>query len=504
MLEKTIEELLYYGVKHLNLCEEDVMYVRNLLLHEFGLLEPYDGELDLSFIDELETPTTIINHLKEDVTDISPEMIERVMGLLSPMPSVLNQKFNELKAKNPKEACEYFYDLMIKNNYIKMDDIKKNLSWIYEGGNNNLKITVNLAKPEKDNKDIAKLVKSVSTSYPKCALCYSNLGFYGGNSKAARTNIRVVDLKLDGEDWFMQYSPYAYYDEHAIIISKTHSPMHITPSTFRKLMEFTDEFPNYFVGSNSDLPIVGGSILNHEHFQGGKERMPMMSSRVRYELKTDKENLKVYYQDWLNSTFKLVSSDKELLVSEATKILDTWESYDDLDQLIISNDEEGRHSTVTPICEKINGEYNLYIILRNNKCNSEYPDGIYHAHPEYHNIKKEGIGLIEAMGLFILPGRLTKELDLVKEILSNQNKPVREIVEAHPEIEKHLDFINKLIVKYRRNNTYEVASEIVNVEVGRVCENILKNTGVFKDTIDGQLALFKFFNKLGYEVVENE
>ena len=232
--------------------------------------------------------------------------------------------------------------------------------------------------------------------------------------------------------------------------------------------------------------------------------MPMMASRSRYELKSSNENVKIYYQDWLNSTLKLISNDKDALVNEAVHILDTWEAYDDESASIISNDNEGRHSTVTPICEKNGEEYSIYIILRNNKTNEEYPDGIYHAHKEYHNIKKEGIGLIEAMGLFILPGRLTKELDIVKEILSNQNKPVREIVEAHPEVEKHLDFINKLILKHRRNNTYEVANEIVNIEVGKVCENILKNTGVFKDTIDGQLALFKFFSALGYEVVENE
>ena len=504
MVAKTIEELLYYGVKHLDLSDEDVMYLRNILLHEFNVAEPYEGEINTDEIDNLSTPTLLINHLKDDIPEISGEMIERVMGFLTPLPSVLTSRFNEIKKDSPVDACEYFYDLMIKNNYIKMDDIKKNLSWIYEGENNNLKITVNLAKPEKDNKDIAKLVGSVSTSYPKCALCYSNLGYYGGGGKAARTNIRVVPLTLDNEDWFMQYSPYAYYDEHAIIISKTHSPMHITSSTFKKLMEFTDLFPNYFVGSNSDLPIVGGSILNHEHFQGGKERMPMMASRVRYELSNNDENIKIYYQDWYNSTFKLVSKDKDLLVKEATHILDTWEAYDDPNASLISNDQEGRHSTVTPICEKINDEYNLYIILRNNKTNEEYPDGIFHAHKEYHNIKKEGIGLIEAMGLFILPGRLTKELDLVKEILSNQVKPVREIVEAHPELEKHLDFINGLILKHRRNNSYEVASEIVNIEVGKVCENILKNTGVFKDTIYGQLALHKFFKALNYEVVENE
>ena len=504
MLEKTIEELLYYGVIHLDLREEDVMYVRNLLLHEFNLLEPYEGEIEKETIENLETPTTLINHLKEDASDITPEMIERVMGFITPLPSILNDKFNMLKEEDPEVACSYFYDLMIKNNYIKMDDIKKNLSWMYEGENNNLKITVNLAKPEKDNKDIAKLVGHVSTSYPKTALCYSNLGFYGVNVKAARSNIRVVYLTLDNENWFMQYSPYAYYDEHAIIISKEHTPMHITASTFRKLMEFTDMFPNYFVGSNSDLPIVGGSILNHEHFQGGKDRMPMMASRSRYELKSSNENVKIYYQDWLNSTLKLISSDKEALVSEAVHILETWESYDDINASIISNDEQGRHSTITPICEKNGEEYSIYIILRNNKTNEEYPDGIYHAHKEYHNIKKEGIGLIEAMGLFILPGRLTKELDIIKEILSNQDKPVREIVEAHPEVEKHLDFINKLILRYRRNNTYEVANEIVNIEVGKVCENILKNTGVFKDTIDGQLALFKFFSALGYEVIENE
>ena len=505
MISKTIEELLYYASKKLDMKEDNLMYVRNSLLHEFNLNEPYEGEIDKEMIDSLETPTTLINELKEDIPEISQEEIERVMGLITPYPSELNEKFKKLRDESPEKACKYFYNLMIKNNYIKMDDIKKNIFWIYEGYNNELKITINLAKPEKDNKDIAKLVGHVSTSYPKTALSYTNVGYYGGNGKAARSNIRVVPLKLAYEDWFMQYSPYAYYDEHAIIISKADAPMHITSDTFRRLLDFVDQFPNYFVGSNSDLPIVGGSILNQEHFQGGLEEMPMMRSRSRYTLKHPTfDDVKVYYQDWYNSAFKLVSKNRSNLVRLAAIFLYSWESYNDEKNQIISGDFEGRHSTITPIARKVNDEYELYIILRNNKTSIEYPDGIYHAHPEYHNIKKEGIGLIEAMGLFILPGRLMKELNLIAQILSDSTHPIREVVKANPSLEKHLNFINALAIKYGRSNKIDAAEEIIKTEVGKVCENILRNTGVFKDGIDGQLALFRFIKTCGFEVVEDE
>lgn len=505
MLAKTIEELIAYAKANLSLNEADVIFIRNNLLREFSLPEGYVGEIDLNAIASYETPTPLIQELQNDVPDIKEEEIERVMSLISPTPSEVEHQFFMLKAKDSEVACKYLYNLMIKNNYIKLDEIRKNFFWQYIGDENTLDITINLAKPEKNNKDIAKLVGSVSYDYPKCALCYENVGFFGGNGKPARSNIRVVPVKLEGEDWFMQYSPYSYYDEHAIIINKKHVPMLINKGTFYKLMDFVDEYPSYFVGSNSDLPIVGGSILNHEHFQGGLAEMPMMRSRVRYNLsRKGLEGVNLYYLDWYNSTILIVSNDKEKAAQICELILLTWENYNDQTVDIISSDETGRHSTVTPIVRKVGDKYYIYIILRNNRTSNEYPDGIFHAHKEYHNIKKEGIGLIEAMGLFILPGRLVNELSLITHLLCNHEYTIRETVENNPSLEKHLDFINNLIIKYRRNNTEDQAYEIVRSEVGKTCENILRNTGVFKDTIDGQMALFRFFRLLSFEVIKDE
>ncbi|MCB9498855.1 MAG: hypothetical protein H6687_03105 [Bacillales bacterium] len=303
----------------------------------------------------------------------------------------------------------------------------------------------------------------------------------------------------------MQYSPYSYYNEHAIIINKEHVPMLIDKKTVLRLFDFLDQYPSYFIGSNSDLPRVGGSMLFHEHFQGGAHLMPLMYARDRYNLKRrDTDNVSITYLDWYNSTFLLSGKNQEALANMAEFIIKVWEEYSDESVAIVSNDSLGRHSTVTPIARKIGDTYYLYIILRNNRTSEEYPDGIFHAHKEYHNIKKEGIGLIEAMGLFILPGRLVKELDLIASILSSPDYTIREILINNPSLEKHLDFINYLVIKYSRRNDIEAAKEIIKFEVGKVCENILKNTGVFKDTIEGQSALFRFFKRLSFEVTDDE
>lgn len=506
MLAKTIEELILYARLNLSLKDEDVVFTRNTLLHEFNLLEPYQGEdIDEELIKSYTSPTLLLNELRNDVENISEEMVERVMSLLSPTPSLFLANFKEIYQESPEKACKYFYNLMRMNDYIKVDDIKKNEEWEYEGNNNTLDITINLSKPEKDNKDIAKLVGSVSTTYPKCNLCYENVGFYGGMGKPARSNIRVLPITLHQEPWFMQYSPYSYYNEHAIVINMKHVPMLNTKKTFYNLMDFLDLFPMYFIGSNSDLPIVGGSILNHEHYQGGLKEMPMMRSRDRYRLqRKDLKNIEISYLDWYNSCIKLVSNDKEKIADVAELIMKNFEEYDDPSIDLISHNEEERYSAVTPIARKVKDNYEIYIILRNNRTSKEYPDGIFHAHPEYHNIKKEGIGLIEAMGQFILPGRLKKELSLIEEILFDGTKPIREIVLENPSLEKHLDFINNLVRKYTRNNTKEASNAIVQYEVGKVCENILNNTGIFKPSIDGQLALFRFFRTLSFEVIYDE
>jgi len=506
MIEKTIEELLCYARFHLYLDDNDVTFKRNELLHEFNKEEPEcDPDIDIEAIRSLTTPTSLINELKSDIPTITEEEIERVMSIITPLPSTTKDTYYSLRNESSRKANLYLYNLMISNNYIKLDDIKKNVYWRFLEDNNSLEITINLSKPEKDNKDIAKLKTLVSTGYPKCNLCYENEGYYGGVGKNPRSNIRVIPIKLGGENWFMQYSPYSYYEEHAIIINKLHTPMAVSKRTIEKELEFIEAVPDYFVGSNSDLPIVGGSILNHEHFQGGLHIMPMMNARTRYRLsRKGIMKTEISYLDWYNSCFLLKSTDKAELINIADFIIQVWRNYDDEAVDLISNDQDGNHSTVTPISRKVGDTYYTYIILRNNRCNDKYKDGIFHAHPEYHNIKKEGIGLIEAMGLFILPGRLQKELSLISDIMSNSNYSVRETIINNPSLEKHLDFINGLVVKYGRTNNKEVADEIIKMEVGKVCKNILLNTGIYKDTIDGQLGLFRLFKRLSFEVLENE
>ena len=501
MTNKTIEELIYYAETHLELNKYDEMFIRNTLLHELNESNPYDGKIDKQEIERLNTPTLLIERLKEDNPDISDYEVEKIMSILSPRPSEIIEKFNKIKELDgPEKACKYFFNLMIYNNYIKADYIKKNIKWEYQGENNTLEITINLSKPEKNNKDIAAARKIVETGYPKCVLCYENEGYYGGGKIQPRSNIRVIPMKFKDQDWFFQYSPYAYYNEHAIIINKIHTPMAISNRTIENEMMFVDQLPNYFVGSNSDLPIVGGSLLSHTHFQGGEHLMPMMFAKDRYQLlKKSEPECEISYLEWYNSAILIKSKNKESLLRVTNEIIEKYWNYSDESIDLIANDNEGRHNTITTITRKVDNTYHVFIIFRNNRCNEEYPDGIFHAHKEYHNIKSEGIGLIEAMGLFILPGRLQNELSLIKEILTSNDISVTEFLKDHPELQKHINFINELIVKYNRNNPSDYADKIIKDEVGRVCENVLKNTGVFKNTIDGQLALMKFFKELGLE-----
>ena len=502
-LDYIIEELLYYATINLDLDELDLVFTRNVLLHEFNVSEPYQGEIDKDYIKSLETITPIYNQILDINPDFDDFEMEKIMSILSPKPSEITKKFNELLTESPEKATSYFYKLMVKNNYIRLDDIRRNLLWYFEGENNTLEITVNLSKPEKNNKDIMKLKTMVSTSYPKCRLCLENVGYYGGGTYPARSNIRVVPIKLNDEDWFFQYSPYAYYNEHSIIINNLHTPMNISLRTIKMELDFVDMLPNYFIGSNSDLPIVGGSLLNHEHFQGGEHIMPMMKAKTRYSLsRIGVKDVEIEYLDWYNSCFLLKSTNRSSLLDVCDLIIQNYYKYSDSSIDLIASDEGGRHNAITSITRKVDNVYYAYMILRNNRCNDTYPDGIFHAHKQYHNIKSEGIGLIEAMGLFILPGRLKTEMDLIANIMSSSYESISDVIERNSVLEKHLEFINKLITKYGRHNTKESAIEIIHLEIGKVCERILKNTGVFKDSLDGQIALFKFFKELSFEVKE--
>lgn len=499
-----IEKLLKYAETFLHLNVRDETYFRNLLLKEFRLAEPYYGELDLDYVKNLDVPDTIVGEVMDYALEnglATEESKERystfIMGILSPLPSETNRRFYELKKEcGIEKACEYLYDLSVKNDYVKKTAISKNLKWEYEDGPRVLEITVNLSKPEKDNKEIAKLLSVPKTDrkYPQCFLCKENEGFEGTSNHPARENIRTISLPLGGEPWFVQYSPYAYYNEHLIAISEKHTPMHIKADTIDKVLDFVDYFPNYMIGSNAALPIIGGSILNHEHFQGGGHIMPMHRAPIKKEYRCDRyPAVKIGKVDWYNSAIRLESEDRESISALSKEIVCAWEVFSDERCGIFAETDGVRHNSCSPIARKTENGYIMDFILRNNITTAEYPDGVFHAHPEYHNIKKEGIGLIEAMGLFILPGRLKKQLDMIADILCG-NSAYDENALSDPAnyLYAHKEMIKKLYGSVKGKIDKTTAENIVREEVNITCKNILGNTAVFKNDENGERGFDEF------------
>lgn len=504
-----VEKLLCYAQKHLYLNARDVIYTRNILLREFKLGEPCEKTPDLSFISSLDVPDILVEELEQFAIEnsLTDELHKNlystyIFGVLSPLPSKVNQTFLELKEKEGIEkACEYFYSLSVKNNYVQKTAIGRNLKWTYPDGQRYLEITVNLSKPEKDNKEIAKLLvknPAQKAKYPACLLCKENEGFEGSLSHPARENIRTISLKLGGSDWFVQYSPYAYYNEHMIAISNEHAPMHIASDTIDKLVDFVDFFPNYMIGSNAALPIIGGSILNHEHFQGGGHLMPMHKAPVKEYYSCEKyPTVKVGVVDWYNSVIRLSSTDRSAIKAFATDIIKAWEVYSDEKCDIFAYSGDVRHNSLSPVCRKQGDQYIFDIILRNNRTSEQYPDGIFHAHPEYHNIKKEGIGLIEAMGLFILPGRLKKQLNMIAEILcGKETYDFEQLSQPENYLYAHRNMIKELVLEGKENDM-EKAENRVTDYVNKVCKNILFNTAVFKNDENGQQSFKRFLSVCG-------
>ena len=502
-----VEKLLKYAECHLHLNKRDEIYFRNLLLREFKLDEPIEDVGDLSYICDLDVPDILTEELESFA--VENELAEKglknlystyIFGILSPLPSQVNAKFLELKEKDGIEAaCKYFYDLSVKSNYVQKTAIGRNLKWEYPDGDKYLEITVNLSKPEKDNKEIAKLLTAPKKAkYPACLLCKENEGFAGTPTHPARENIRTISLTLGGEDWFVQYSPYAYYNEHMIAISNKHAPMHISADTIDKITDFVDFFPNYMIGSNAALPIIGGSILNHEHFQGGEHLMPMHHAPVLTELKCEKyPSVKVGIVDWYNSVVRLQSADRAAIKALATEIICAWEKFSDESCGIYASTDGVRHNSLSPVCRKVGGEYIIDMILRNNKTSEEYPDGIFHAHPEYHNIKKEGIGLIEAMGLFILPGRLKKQLNMIAEILCGKaDYDEAALSDKENYLYAHRDTIKELLALGKCKDMKDAEERVID-KVNCVCKNILFNTAVFKKDETGVKGFMNFMANCG-------
>jgi len=506
------EKLIKYAEKFLSLDALDVTYARNLLLREFALTEPYDGEVDLSYVEGLDVPDTLTEELTQYAKenglwkDMEHLFSAHILGLLTPTPSQINKQFFEIKEKRGvQSACDWFYNLCIKNDYIQKTAIGKNLKWEFEDGDNVLEITINLSKPEKDNKEIAKLLQKSANQtkkYPACALCKENEGYGGTLTHPARSNIRTVSIPLGGEDWFVQYSPYAYYNEHCIAITKEHKPMTVDGGTVRKVLDFVDIFPNYFIGSNAALPIVGGSILNHEHYQGGRHILPMRRAKIKTELFSEKyPSVKAGILGWYNSAMRFTSKDKEELISAVSEVVRKWRNYTDESVNVYAFTDDTPHNTLSPIATKNGDEYTVDVILRNNLTTEEYPDGMFHAHPEYFNIKKEGIGLIEAMGLFILPGRLKRQTAEIEKILTGEVEyNPTELAKEDNDLYVHRNMIATLVEKANGKVTASQANALVTDYINNVCAKILECTAVFKHDEKGEKSFIAFADSCSFKI----
>ena len=481
-----ISRLVNYGEQKKLISKQDRVYAANRLLEKLELSDYEEDEIN----ETLRYPADILENmcshavsqgLIEDTGESRDKYDTELMDCLMPRPSEVVHTFNSIAVKDKRAATDYYYDLSKSSNYIRVDRIEKDLMWKTETAYGDMIITVNLSKPEKDPKDIAAARNAVQSGYPKCALCRENEGFAGGANQAARANLRLIPLTLGGENWFMQYSPYVYYNEHCILLNEEHKPMTVSRKSMDRLLEFVLQFPHYFVGSNADLPIVGGSILTHDHFQGGNYDFPMAKAGIREKVSFQGyEDMDAGIVNWPMSTIRISGTDKNRLVELAGHILDTWRGYSDKEAEILAFTGETPHNTITPIARFRDGKIEMDLVLRNNRTNEEHPMGIFHPHSEYHNIKKENIGLIEVMGLAILPARLLTEIELIKTALLDSKK--EQEIFADSDMEKHRSWFDEL---KKSGVNDENALEKIQDSIGSVFMKILENAGVYKDTQKG-------------------
>ena len=411
----------------------------------------------------------------------------KIMSLLVPRPSEVISKFNELYKNDKKAATDYFYTLSCDSNYIRRYRIKKDLKWTTDTEYGTLDITINLSKPEKDPKAIAAAKLAKQSGYPKCLLCKENEGYAGRVNHPARQNHRIIPVTINQSDWFFQYSPYVYYNEHCIVFNSQHTPMKIERATFGKLLDFVTQFPHYFVGSNADLPIVGGSILSHDHFQGGHYEFAMAKAPVEKEISFEGfSDVKAGIVKWPMSVIRLDCADKDRLIELADKILSAWRGYTDEAAFVFAETDGEPHNTITPIARKRGDLFELDLVLRNNITTEEHPLGVYHPHAKLHHIKKENIGLIEVMGLAVLPARLKDEMAALQEAILN-GKDLR----SDEALEKHADWVEEFLPKYD-TVTKDNIEEIIQKEIGLVFSEVLEDAGVYKCTEEGRKAFMRF------------
>ncbi len=508
-IEKSIENLIAYAKRNLGLHPWDENFTRNTLFDVLAVVREGNETPDEEFVSGLAIPDAILEGIGAYALekglceeDTLPLFLTKVMGVVTPMPSVVVEKFEKIyRESGPQAACDYLYDLSIKNNYIQKSSVDKNIKWTAPFDDRYLEITINLSKPEKSNKDIAKLLSVKASGYPACALCAENMGFAGSLKQAARQTSRTIPVTLNDEPWFMQYSPYVYYDEHCIVINEKHIPMNVDESTFTKLSDFVTRFPNYFLGSNASLPIIGGSILNHEHFQGGRHILPMQKAKgARFFKSGIFTDVKIEILDWFNSVIRISSTNLKQLRIAGCHIYNMWENFS-LPELDIIARSDRQHNGISPVARKDGDTYIFDIFLRNNRTDERYPDGIFHAHPEFHNIKSEGIGLIEAMGLFILPGRLKRQSEEIEKFLTGEVKFDEKEVEK-TDLKIHIPMIKRLFDLYGENLPKEIAKNAITTHINFVCMKILGNTAVFKENEAGKLGFGMFMDVCGFTEVE--
>ena len=430
------------------------------------------------------------NGLCEDSVVYRDLFDTKIMGLLTPRPSEVISKFQFLYIRDKKSATDYYYKLCQDSDYIRRYRIKNDLKWITKTEYGDIDITINLSKPEKDPKAIAAALKMKATSYPKCLLCKENEGYMGRINHPARQNHRIIPMTLGGENFFMQYSPYVYYNEHCIVFNAEHTPMKIDKPAFTKLLDFVEKFPHYFVGSNADLPIVGGSILTHEHFQGGNYEFAMAKAPIETKVTfSGFEDVQAGIVKWPMSVIRIMGTDKARLVELADKVLTTWRGYTDKDSFIYAETEGTPHNTITPIARMRNGQFELDLVLRNNITTEDCPLGYYHPHPEYHHIKKENIGLIEVMGLAVLPSRLKNEMAVLGKAMVNG-----EDISANETIASHKEWAEMIMQKYDINE--DNIDDILKKEIGIVFTSILGQCGVYSRDEEGKAGFLRFIESV--------
>ena len=491
-IDQAVVDFVEIGIVNGETDATDRIVLRNLLLAMIGK-EDLDTQLEQSntLPDRLDLLDILVDWAVANgkIADYQYEretLEAQIMSLITPMPSVINKHFWGVYAENPEAATDYFYQLSQNNDYIKTRSIAKNIAFQHRTNYGELEITINLSKPEKDPKQIALAKNAPASAYPACQLCMENEGYAGRIDHPARANHRIVRMPLNGEKWGLQYSPYAYYEEHCIFLAEEHKPMKLDKHTFDKLLGIITQFPHYFVGSNADLPIVGGSILSHDHYQGGRHTFAMAEAPVERQFELPQfTSIQAGIVKWPMSVIRLSGKDQTELAEAATFILDAWRGYSDEAADILAATEGTPHNTITPIARMKDGFFELDLVLRNNRTSAEFPDGIFHPHPDVQNIKKENIGLIEVMGLAILPPRLKDELETIEDYLNG------EAAEVAP---YHQEWVAGLVAEKER--TCADAAYVVQEAVGEAFLRVLEDAGVFKRTPEGQQAFRRFVAQL--------